>query len=194
VVRQENGAARLRDLLTVPNQLTFLRLAFLPFFIIAIRYQRYDWALALLVLAGLSDGLDGLLARRLGQKTAVGAYLDPIVDKLLLSSSFFMLALEKKISWWLAILVLGRDGLLLLAAAVILLAVGYVAFPPSVWGKLATTFQILMVLLVIVLALVENPVLRLARDSCTWVVAGLTVFSGLHYSITVARRISSSHP
>lgn len=187
------SASRVRDLLSVPNQLTFLRLGFIPFFIIAIRYQRYDLALALLVLAGLSDGLDGQLARRLGQKTAVGAYLDPIVDKLLLSSSFFMLALEKKIGWWLAILVLGRDCLLLVSCAVILLAIGYVSFPPSVWGKLTTLFQILMVLLVLVLALVENPALRLARNACTWVVAALTVFSGLHYSITVARRISR-HP
>ncbi len=183
------GVARVKDLLSVPNQLTFLRLAFLPFLIISIRYQRYDWALGVLLAAGLTDALDGLLARRLRQKTAVGAYLDPIADKLLLSSSFFMLALEGKIRWWLAIIVLGRDGLMLIAAAVILLAVGYVRFPPSVWGKLTTGFQILMVFLVIVLAVFENPVLHLARAACTWVVAGLTIFSGLHYSLTVARRL-----
>lgn len=190
MVAEDSDTKRVAELLTVPNQLTFLRLGFIPFFIITIRYQRYDWALGLLVLAGLSDGLDGLLARRLRQKTAVGAYLDPIVDKLLLSSSFFMLALEKKISWWLAILVLGRDSLLLVSAAVILLAVGYVSFPPSLWGKLTTVFQILMVLMVLVLALVENPMLRLSRNACAWVVAALTIFSGLHYSVTVARRIS----
>jgi cardiolipin synthase len=184
------AVSRLRNLLSVPNQLTFLRLAFLPFLIISIRYQRYDWALGLLLAAGVSDGLDGLLARRLRQKTAVGAYLDPIADKLLLSSSFFMLALEGKIRWWLAIIVLGRDGLMLIAAAVILLAVGYVSFPPTTWGKLTTGFQILMVFLVIVLALVENPALRLARDACTWFVAAFTTFSGLHYSLTVARRLS----
>ena len=94
-------------ILTVPNQLTFLRLAFLPFFIIAIKYDRYDWALGILVLAGLSDGLDGFLARGLNQRTPLGAYLDPIADKLLLSSSYFVLALKGKIGWWLAILVLG---------------------------------------------------------------------------------------
>ena len=66
---------------TVPNQLTFLRLAFLPFFIIAIDYDRYDWALGILLLAGLSDGFDGLLARGLNQRTPLGAYLDPIADK-----------------------------------------------------------------------------------------------------------------
>jgi cardiolipin synthase len=185
----ETGVSRLRDLLTVPNQLTFLRLGFLPFLIISIRYQRYDWALGILLAAAVTDGLDGLLARRLRQKTAVGAYLDPIADKLLLSSSFFVLALEGKIRWWLAIIVLGRDGLMLIAAAVILLAVGYISFPPSLWGKVTTGLQVLMVFLVIVLALFENPILRLARDACTWLVAIFTTFSGLHYSITITRRL-----
>ena len=184
------AVSRVRTILSVPNQLTFLRLAFLPFFIISISYQRYDWALGVLLAAAVSDALDGILARRLHQKTAVGAYLDPIADKLLLSSAFFMLALEHKIRWWLAILVLGRDALILMIAAVILLAVGYISFPPSIWGKLTTVFQILMVFLVIVLALVANPILLMARDACIWVVAGLTVFSGLHYSLTVARRLS----
>jgi cardiolipin synthase len=187
---EARSISRVRVILSVPNQLTFLRLAFLPFLIISISYERYDWALGVLVAAAISDALDGVLARRLHQKTAVGAYLDPIADKLLLSSSFFMLAVEHKIRWWLAIIVLGRDVLMLTAAAVILLAVGYVAFPPSVWGKLTTGFQILMVFLVIVLALVENPALRLIREVCAWVVGGLTIFSGLNYSLTVARRLS----
>src|SRR5216684_3238133 len=107
---------------TVPNQLTFLRLGFLPFFIISIQYHRYALALAILIVAGLTDGLDGLLARSLNQKTALGAYLDPIADKLLLSSSFVVLALNRKISWWLATLVLSRD-IILMTAAVVLLAV-----------------------------------------------------------------------
>src|ERR1022692_4652843 len=94
---------------TVPNELTFLRLGFLPFFIITIHYRRYGIALAILVVAALTDGLDGLLARRLNQKTALGAYLDPIADKLLLSSSVVVLALGKKISWGLATIVLSRD-------------------------------------------------------------------------------------
>src|SRR5687767_14938173 len=98
---------------TVPNQLTFLRFGFLPFFIILVHYQRYAWALAVLVLAGLTDVMDGLLARSLNQKSALGAYLDPIADKLLLSSSFVVLALEGRIRWWLTILVLSRDVLIL---------------------------------------------------------------------------------
>jgi len=178
-----------KRILTVPNQLTFLRLGFLPFFIIAIRYNRYDWALALLIAAGLSDGLDGLLARKMNQKTRLGSFLDPIADKLLLSSSYFMLALKGKIAWWLTILVLGRDVLILTACAVILLVVGHMTFPPSIFGKLNTTFQILLVLVVILAALVMNPALRIARTLLIYLVAAFTIISGFHYSVTVARKL-----
>ena len=94
--------------------------------------------------AGLSDGVDGWLARRWNQRTTLGMFIDPIADKLLLSSSYFMLALEKKIAWWLTILVLGRDVILLTASAVILLVVGYQTFPPSVYGKINTFVQIIL--------------------------------------------------
>jgi len=177
-------------ILTVPNQLTFLRLGFLPFFIISIHYHRYDLALLVLVIAGMTDGLDGLLARSLNQKTALGAYLDPIADKLLLSSSFVVLALDRKISWWLATLVLSRDILILMAAAVILVVVGYRPFPPSIFGKLTTAVQILLVFTVVLLAVVGWPWLQTASKGIGYVVAGLTVFSGFHYCFTVARRIS----
>src|SRR5271170_6609730 len=169
-------------ILTVPNQLTFLRLAFLPFFIIAIHYDRYLLALGILVLAGLSDGLDGLLARGLNQKTPLGAYLDPIADKLLLSSSYFVLALKARIPWWLAIMVLGRDVLLLVACAVILVTVGYRAFPPSIWGKATTFFEILLIVLVLVFAVWDKRFLMILQDICGYFVAALVVISGLNYS------------
>src|SRR6202165_4084293 len=127
---------------TVPNQLTFLRLGVLPFFIISIHYHRYDIALAVLIVAGLTDGLDEILARTLNQKTALGAYLDPIADKLLLSSSFVVLALNRKISWWLAKLVLSRDVLIINSAVGIMVVIGYRPFPPSIYGKLTTALQI----------------------------------------------------
>jgi cardiolipin synthase len=174
---------------TVPNQLTFLRLGFLPFFIISIHYRRYDVAFAVLILAGLTDGLDGLLARSLNQKTALGAYLDPIADKLLLSSSFVVLALNRKISWWLATLVLSRDILLLTSAAVILVVVGYRPFPPSIFGKLTTALQLLLVFAVVLLAVTDWPWLQIFRNYLGYLVAGFTVFSGFHYSIVVARRL-----
>jgi cardiolipin synthase (CMP-forming) len=175
---------------TVPNQLTFLRLGFLPFFIISIHYRRYDIALAVLILAALTDGLDGLLARSLNQKTALGAYLDPIADKLLLSSSVVVLALNRKISWWLATLVLSRDILLLTSAAVILVVVGYRPFPPSIFGKLTTALQILLVFAVVLLAVTDWPWLLFIRMILGYLVAGFTVFSGFHYSIVVSRRLS----
>jgi cardiolipin synthase (CMP-forming) len=176
-------------ILTVPNQLTFLRLAFLPFFIIAIEYERYGVALTILVVAGFTDGLDGWLARGLNQRTPLGAYLDPIADKLLLSSSYFVLALKGKLSWWLAILVLSRDVLLLAAAAVILLTVGYRPFPPSIWGKAATFFEILQIVLVLVIAVWGSESWTIYRHICGYVVAALVVISGLHYSIVVSRRL-----
>jgi cardiolipin synthase (CMP-forming) len=181
-----------RRIFTVPNQLTFLRLSFLPLLIIFIRYEWYGWAMAVLVAAGASDALDGLLARQLKQRTAIGAYLDPIADKLMLSSSFFVLSLEGRINWWLTILVLGRDLLLLTAAAVILLVVGYRPFPPSIYGKLTTAFQVLLVFLVILLALAQNPWVLLVRQGCGYLVAFFTVFSGLHYSVVVARELSGA--
>ena len=176
---------------TVPNQLTILRLGFLPFFIIFIKYDRYAWALAILIAAALTDGLDGLLARQLDQKTSLGAYLDPIADKLLLSSSFFVLALKGKINWWLTILVLSRDVLILTTAVVILLVVGYRPFPPSIYGKLTTAVQILLVFAVISAAVFHEPWLDLLRRVFVYLVAGFTVLSGFHYSVVIARRLHS---
>jgi cardiolipin synthase (CMP-forming) len=179
-----------KRILTVPNQLTFLRLGFLPLFIILIVYHRYSGALAILCLAALTDGLDGLLARSLNQKSSLGAFLDPIADKLLLSSSFVMLSLEGRVRWWLTILVLSRDVLILVIAAVILLTIGYRSFPPSIYGKITTGVQILFVFVVLGVAVFELPALDLARRVLAWVVAGFTVFSGFHYSFVVARRLS----
>src|SRR5580698_4782056 len=113
---------------TVPNQITLLRLGFLPVFLTLISYERYQWALVVLVAAGLSDGIDGLLARRLNQKSSLGAYLDPIADKLLLSSSFIILAYKTRIAWWTTIIVISRDILMLTVAIVIILISGYRPF------------------------------------------------------------------
>jgi len=176
---------------TVPNQITLLRLGFLPLFLILIVYEHYRWALLILVLAGLSDGIDGLLARKLNQKSAIGAYLDPIADKLLLSSSFVILAMEKKIAWWLTIMVLSRDILLLVVAAVIILISGYRPFPPSLLGKATTFFQIILVFAAVLAAAYANPVVIEMNRVLAYVVAALTVISGFDYSFTTARRLSS---
>jgi len=177
---------------TVPNQITLLRLGFLPAFVILIAYERYRWALAVLVVAALTDGIDGLLARKLNQKSALGAYLDPIADKLLLSTSFVILAFKHVLSWWLTILVLSRDVLILMVAAVILLISGYRPFPPSIFGKLTTFFQIALVFVTVLSAAYPAPGLARLDRALVYSVAGLTIFSGFHYSVVIARRLHSS--
>jgi cardiolipin synthase (CMP-forming) len=176
----------------VPNQLTLLRLGFLPLFLIFIIYDHYRWALAVLLIAAVTDGLDGLLARRLNQRTAIGAYLDPIADKMLLSSSFLVLALKGKIHWWVTVVVLARDGMLLTTAVVIILVAGYRRFPPSIWGKITTAVQIVLVFVVVTQAALPAIGLDSVQTVLRYAVAFFTCFSGLHYSVTVARRLSGS--
>jgi cardiolipin synthase len=175
---------------TVPNQLTLLRLGFLPFFIILILERRYGWALTIMALAALTDAMDGLLARSLNQKSALGAYLDPIADKLMLSSSFVVLALTGKMRWWVTILVLSRDVMMLITASVILVVAGYRQFPPSIYGKITTTLQIFLVVTVLAVAIFPSHGLDVVRQLLIDAVAAFTVFSGFHYSITVTRRLS----
>ncbi len=176
---------------TVPNQITFLRLGFLPLFLILMSYEKYKWALLVLVIAGFSDGIDGLIARKFNQRSSLGAYLDPIADKLLLSSSFVVLAFKKQLAWWLTILVLSRDILILIVAAVIILAAGYRPFPPSIYGKFTTFFQIILVFAVVLAAAYPDFHLAALIRLLIYVVTALCVFSGLHYSFTMARRLNT---
>jgi cardiolipin synthase len=176
---------------TVPNQITLLRLGFLPIFLILISYEHYRWALAVLVVAGLSDGVDGLLARKLNQRSSLGAYLDPIADKLLLSSSFVILAFKKEIAWWLTIIVLSRDVLILVVAVVIILIWGYRPFPPSLLGKMTTFFQIVLVFTVVLGAAYPNAPLGGVKQILIYLVAGLATVSAFHYSVSIARSLSS---
>jgi cardiolipin synthase (CMP-forming) len=177
---------------TVPNQITLLRLGFLPLFLVSIAYDHYRWALLILVVAGLSDGVDGLLARSLNQSSSLGAYLDPIADKLLLSSSFVILAFKQQIDLWLMIFVLSRDVTILVVAVVILLMFGYRPFPPSIFGKLNTFFQIVMVFSVLLRAAYPQARLGMINHVLMYTVATLTVVSALQYSFTVARNLSTS--
>ena len=177
---------------TVPNQITFLRLGFLPLFLILVLYEEYHWALLVLVFTAATDFIDGLLARALQQKSALGAYLDPIADKLLLSSSFVVLAMEKKIGWWLTMMVISRDVLLLVVAAVILIVQGYRPFPPSLLGKATTFFEIALVFFVVYAAAYPNDSAPLLIHYLAYLVAAFVVVSGFHYAFVVARRLHAS--
>src|SRR5258708_17916157 len=179
---------------TVPNHITLLRLGCLPLSLILIAYEHYRWAIAVLVLAGLSDGIDGLLARQLNQRSSLGAYLDPIADKLLLSSSFVILAFKKEIAWWLTIIVLSRDVLILVVAGVIILIWGYRPFPPSLLGKMTTFFQIVLVFAVVLGAAYPSALLESIKQILIYLVAALATVSALQYSVSIARHLSSPAP
>jgi len=119
-----------------------LRMVFVPFIVIELVEGRYFWALMLFVIAGFSDGLDGLLARKLHQQTLLGQYLDPIADKLLLSTMFLVLSILHKIPWKFTVLVFSRDTSILAASAVLFAIAGLRNFQPSIFGKANTFSQI----------------------------------------------------
>jgi cardiolipin synthase len=142
--RRREIAVNLRQILTAPNQLTLLRMIFLPFIVINLVKHDFKWALALFVLAGLSDGLDGLLARTLHQQTLLGQYLDPIADKLLMSTMFLVLSIEQRqlVPWKYTIVVFSRDISILLLSGVLFMIAGLRDFRPSIFGKANTFAQV----------------------------------------------------
>src|ERR1700732_66851 len=142
---------KLSQLFTAPNQLTLLRMVFVPFIVIELEDGRYFWALLLFVVAGFSDGLDGLLARKLHQQTLLGQYLDPIADKLLLSTMFLVLSILHKIPWKFTVLVFSRDTSILAASAVLFAIAGLRDFRPSIFGKANTFSQVAAVFFVLLL-------------------------------------------
>ena len=135
-------------MLTVANFFTLLRLLLTPFVAIAIARGFYVRAIVLFFVAGLTDVIDGLLARKMGDSSTVGAYLDPIADKILLSVIYVALALSHDIPYWMVAIVFGRDLLILLMAAYGLMFTSIRKFPPSIWGKISTFFQISAALMV----------------------------------------------
>src|ERR1700681_1744157 len=124
-------------------------MAFLPFIVINLVEGHYSSALILFVLAGLSDGLDGLLARTLKQQTVLGQYLDPIADKLLLSTMFLILSILHKIPWKFTVVVFSRDISILAASAVLFAIAGLRNFRPSIFGKANTFSQITAIFFVL---------------------------------------------
>ena len=176
---------------TVANQLTLMRLIFIPFVIINVVDGNYLWAMLLFVAAGLSDGLDGLLARKLQQQTLVGEYLDPIADKLLLSSMFLVLSFMQKIPWRFTIVVFTRDVCILMVSAVLYIAVGLRNFRPSVFGKMNTFAQVAAVFFTLLFELHSEPAIFFIKRGFLWAVFALTCVSAVHYIILVGYRIKA---
>ena len=181
----------LRQILTAPNQLTLLRMIFLPFIVINLVKHDFKWALALFVLAGLSDGLDGLLARTLHQQTLLGQYLDPIADKLLMSTMFLVLSIEQRqlVPWKYTIVVFSRDISILLLSGVLFMIAGLRDFRPSIFGKANTSAQvgaIFFVLLFLVkpIVLIDNLATVFLRATFIF-----TIVSAVHYAVLVQHRL-----
>ena len=169
---------------TIANQLTLLRMLLIPAFVIFTLYGEFGWALATFVVAGLTDLLDGLAARVAGQKSDLGAWLDPAADKLLLVTTFIVLTLPNiglvnRIPVWLTILVISRDVGIVLTVAIVNLAVGPRTFKPSPLGKAATAIFVVACVVVMVF----NYLGYASRwvDAAIWLSLVITVASSVDY-------------
>ena len=179
--------------LTLANQLTLIRLALVPAFVILVLYGRMGWALAAFVTAGITDGLDGLIARWTNKRTALGAFLDPMADKLLLVSAFVVLSLPgiglvNRIPVWLTVLVISRDVAIVATVAIVSLTLGPRTFPPSVFGKVATALYIVTVAVVLLFNFLQQR--SLVVDLAVWVSLAITLLSGFHYVVHVRRTLN----
>jgi len=165
--------------LNLANLFTLARLLAVPFAARAILLGEHRRALIIVLAAGLTDAVDGAIARRFGMMTPEGAYLDPVVDKIFLSVVYISLAASSGVPpWWLVGVIFARDFLLLASTAVAMRFLGMRRFPPSIWGKASTFLQIALALLI----LIQNAVGGAPPPDVTfWVVAGLTGLSGIHY-------------
>ncbi len=170
--------------LTIPNLISLVRMGLTPLFVIAVLEQEPQRALAIFAIAGVTDALDGLIARYFNQRSALGAYLDPIADKLLLTAAFVILAIPNihtgvLIPLWITVLVLARDITILVVSLVLQLAVSIKEFPPMGLSKVNTALQIAAIILVLVSGL--TPSVDALAVATLYLVAGLTVLSGLLY-------------
>lgn len=170
--------------MNLPNYITLARVILIPFFIDFMIYGYYREALAVFAAACLTDGLDGLLARILKQKTQLGAFLDPMADKLLILSAFVTLVLLDRLPFWLVIIVVSRDAILTMGSLVIYFTTGTLKIEPSVTGKLTTVMQLAVVTVSLLLMAfgMETAFLSILHGST----AAVTVASGAQY---VARGI-----
>ena len=181
----------MNDLRATPNLLTFLRLCMVPFLVLAVLDRRFELAFFLFVLAGITDALDGLLARWLHQRTLLGQYLDPVVDKLLLSTLFLVLHHEALISRRVTVLVFARDLGIMVVAAILYATTSIRNFKPSPVGKANTMAQILAVAAVMLAEFYQPAWVILLRSWALTATVILTLLSGFHYAWRVVRQIGS---
>jgi cardiolipin synthase len=170
---------RSNSTISIPNILTLIRILLTPVLVILLLRDMFHLALLVFFVAGLSDGLDGLIARLFNQRTKLGAYLDPAADKLLLTSAFVSLAVLNVIPGWLAVIVIARDVIIVMGLAILTLTEKRYEIKPTLVSKCTTTIQ-----LIIVFVSLFDPThtkVALLHPVLVWSTVGFTIFSGLHY-------------
>jgi cardiolipin synthase len=175
---------------TIANQLTLLRMLLIPAFVLLVLYGYFGWALSVFIIAGATDLLDGLMARWAGQKTSLGAWLDPAADKLLLVSTFIVLTLPNiglvnRIPIWLTVLIISRDIGIVLTVAIVNLAIGPRTFRPSPLGKAATAFFIVTCIVVMFFNFLGRP--SPIVDAFVWGSLAITLASTVDYVFRMPR-------
>lgn len=180
--------------LTIPNLLSLGRMGLVPLFIIAVIDGKPKQALLLFLAAGLTDVIDGAIARLADQKSRLGAYLDPMADKLLLVSAYATLAVPSlnpgfRIPFWVTVLVIARDVVIVVVSGVLYLALGIRRFTPARISKLTTAVQVATIVLVLLAGM--TPRLEVAALAAVYLVAALTVASGLNY-VFLANRMAAA--
>lgn len=178
-------------ILTIPNILTFMRMGLIPVFVSLVYYGYSKSALAIFLIAGISDGIDGFLARRFKQESELGTIIDPIADKLLMTVAFIILTLPNvlpptrhlPIPFWVTASVIGRDVLIITVAAAINIITGFRGFQPSFWGKVSTLVQVIGISLVMIAAVTGY---TFFLPTTYFIIVLLVVISGVHYIFQVA--------
>lgn len=183
------------NVLTAANQITLLRMLLVPAFVILVVYGHLGWALTVFMAAGFTDLLDGLIARWSGQQSTLGAWLDPMADKLLAVSTFIVLTvpglgLMNRLPIWLTVMIISRDVVIVTTVAIVNLAVGRRTFRPSIFGKIATATYMLTV----VVAMFYNYLgyHSVVVDLFVWASMAITLISSLHYIKHAASIIEST--
>lgn len=180
-------------IVTIPNLLTFLRMALIPVFASLLFYNYKALTLLVFFIAGFSDGIDGFVARRFNQQSELGTILDPIADKLLMTTAFVILTLPNTLSsvdhlpvpFWVSAAVIGRDILIISVAFAINIMTGFRDFKPSFWGKASTFAQVFAVGLILLAA--NFNILSFYLPTVYTIVVILAVISGFHYIYFVAK-------
>ena len=180
-------------ILTVANQLTILRIVLIPAFVLLVVYGRLGAALLVFMTAGATDALDGLIARRAGQRTSLGAWLDPMADKLLLLTTFIVLTvptipLTNHVPLWLTVVVISRDIVIVGVVAIVNLAVGPRTFKPSLYGKATTAVFILTAVAIMYFNYLGET--SLVVDAGIWLSLVLTLVSSADYFFRLRRLIN----